>query len=138
MERLTDSQTWIVVFDKAFGGIKWWHFFLHPRFRHVFLVKDNRGYCLMVNSMSQALCIKEYPNSLCDFIQQELAQNPTAILQYTVHYHSHYRPSPIEPITCVSVAKRILGIRTRLFTPKRLYHELIRAGAVVIKPYSIT
>ena len=91
----------------------------------------------MVNSFAHVMAIREYPNTLDDILQQELLQNPTAILQMVVHYGSHYRPGFIEPLTCVSVAKRILGIRRRLLTPKQLYHELIRAGALVIKPYSV-
>lgn len=135
MERYTDSQTWFVIFDKCYGlKRRWW---LHRDFQHVHLLRDNRDFCLMVNSFAHVMAIKEYPNTLDDIIQQELAQNPTAILQYTVHYHSHYRHGFIEPLTCVSVAKRILGIRRRLLTPKSLYFELIRAGAMIIKPYTI-
>lgn len=84
------------------------------------------------------MAIREYPNTLEDIIAQELAQNPTAILMMTVHYGSHYKLMPLELLTCVSVAKRVLGIRSRLITPKGLYHELIKAGAVIIKPYCIT
>jgi hypothetical protein len=137
MERFTDNQTWYVVFDRNYGGLKWWHCFMNPKFRHVHLLKENRGHCLMVNSFAHVMAVREYPNSIVDIIQQELAQNPTAILQYTVHYGSHYKQSYIEPLTCVSVVKRILGIRSRLLTPKALYHELIRAGATVIKPYCV-
>lgn len=135
MERFTDSQTWLVVFDRCYGlKRRWW---LHPAFQHVHLLRDNRDQCLMVNSFAHVMAIREYPNTLEDILQQELLQNPTAILQYTIHYGSHYRPGFIEPLTCVSVAKRILGIRRRLLTPKQLYHELIRAGALVIKPYQV-
>lgn len=134
MERYTNSQTWYIIFDRAYTKRRWW---LHPQFQHVHMVRDNRDFALVVNSLSNAMAVTEYPNSLEDYINQELQQNPTAILQYTVHYHSHYRPAPIELLTCVSVAKRILGIRHGK-TPKGLYHELIRAGANVIKGYTIT
>lgn len=136
MERFTDSQTWLVVFDRAHGGMKWWHFLLHPSFRHIALWRDINGTAVCVNSLSHVMAIKEYPNSICDIVQQELKQNPTAILQYTVHYGSHYLAMPLEPLTCVSVAKRILGIRGPV-TPKGLYHELIKAGAIALKPYCI-
>lgn len=139
MERYADSQTWYAVFDRSYGGFKWWHCFLHPKFRHVHLFRENRGNTLVVNSFHHVMAVREYPNSLMDYMQQELAQNPTAILQLTVHYGSHYKSSPIEPITCVSVAKRLLGIRSRwVMTPKQLYHEMIKAGAVVLKAYCIT
>lgn len=137
MERYTESQTWVIVFDRCYGN-HWWKFLLHPAFQHVHLVKDNRDYALMVNSFQHVMAIKEYPNTLESFLTQEIQQNPTAILQYTVHYGAHYKPGYIEPLTCVSVAKRLLGIRSRLLTPKALYHELIKAGAIIIKPYTIT
>ena len=136
MERYADSQTWIAVFDRGYTGRKWWHCLLHPKFQHVHLLRDNRDYCLMVNSFLHVMAIREYPNTLEDILQQELAQNPTAVLQLTVHYSSHYRPAPFELLTCVSVCKRLLGIRYGR-TPKQLYHEMIRAGAIVIKPFAI-
>lgn len=137
IERFTDSQTWFCIFDRNYGGLKWWHLFLHPKFRHVYMVRDNRDFALVVNSLAHVMAVREYPNTLEDYMQQELAQNPTAVLQLTVHYGSHYRPAPLELLTCVSVAKRLLGIR-RGKTPKQLYHELIKAGALVIKPYCVT
>lgn len=136
MERFMESQTWIVVFDKCHGR-DWWTRFLHPKFQHVHMLRDNRDYCLMVNCFSHVLAVREYPNTLEDIVKQETLQNPTAILQYTVHYSSHYKKGYIEPLTCVSLAKRLLGIRSRLITPKALYHELIKAGAIVIKPYYV-
>lgn len=136
MERFTDSQTWIVVFDKCHGQA-WYRYFLHPKFGHVHLLREINGKCLMVNSFLHVLAVKEYPNTLCEMIQAEAERGVTAMVQFTVHYSSHYRPGYLEPITCVSVAKRILGIRRRLITPKALYHELIRAGALVIKPYVV-
>lgn len=137
MERYTDTQTWYAVFDKCHGR-HWWAHLLHKDFQHVHLLKDSRDNCLMINSFAHCMAIKEYPNTLVDIVQQEIAQNCTAILQMTVHYSSHYKHFPLEPLTCVSVAKRILGIRSRLVTPKALYHEMLRAGAIIVKPYCLT
>lgn len=137
MERYLDSQTWIVVFDRSYASLKWWHRLLHPQFQHCHLLRDNRDYCLLVNCFQHSFAIREYPNTLEDIVSQELEQNPTAILQMTVHYGSYYKQLPFELLTCVSVAKRLLGISTRVFTPKGLYHEMIRAGAIIIKPYTI-
>jgi hypothetical protein len=92
----------------------------------------------MVSSMAHVIAIREYPNSVFDIVQQEVAQDCTAVLQYTVHYGAHYKHAPLDILQCVSVTKRILGITTRCITPKSLYHELIRAGAIVIKPYCKT
>lgn len=136
MERYTDSHTYYIIFDRCFGR-HWWSHFLHPKFQHVHLVRESGDKTLMINSFAHVMAVREYPCSIESFIEQELAQNPTAILQYTVHYGSHYQPAPLELLTCVSVTKRLLGIR-KSKTPKGLYHELIKAGAFVIKGYTIT
>lgn len=111
---------------------------MHRDFQHVHLVRGSNGKALMINPFVHVMAIREYDNTIESFLLQEAEQNPTAILQLTVHYGSHYKPAPMELLTCVSVAKRILGIRNRLITPKALYHELIKAGAIIIKPYCIT
>jgi hypothetical protein len=138
LERFTETQNWVVVFDRSYGRA-WWKVFLHPRFQHVHCLRETAdGRTLMVSSMAHVMCVREYPNSLFDIVQQELGQNPTAILQYLVHYGSSYKHAPIDFLTCVSVVKRLLGITTGVNTPKQLYHELIRAGATVIKPFTVT
>ena len=134
MERYTDSQTYYVVFDRAHSK-HWISLFLHPRFQHVHLLRDNRDFCLLINSFAHCMAIREYPNTLEDILFQEAEPRPTPILQMTVHYGSIYKPAPIELLTCVSVAKRLLGIRTRCLTPRGLYKEMIKAGATVIIPY---
>lgn len=110
---------------------------MHPKFRHVHLLRDNRDHCLLVNCFQHTMAVREYPNTLEDIVAQELAQEPTAIVQLTVHYGAFYKPLPLELLTCVSIAKRLLCISTRVFTPKQLYHELVKAGATVIKPYTV-
>jgi len=136
LERYTESQTWYIVFDRCYGKA-WWKWFLHPKFQHVHVARENRGNTLVVSSMAHVIAVREYANSIEDYMAQELAQNPTAVLMMTVHYGSFYKHAPIEPLTCVSVVKRLLGIDTRCLTPKKLYHECIKAGATVIKPYCI-
>ena len=137
MERYTDSQTWYCVFDKAYGLKKWWQRFLHKDFQHVHLIRDNRDYCLMVNSMQHVMAVREYPNTLEDILAQEIEQSPSAILMMTVHYGSHYKHMPLEPLTCVTVAKRLLGINARAVqTPRSLYCEMLKAGATVIKGFT--
>lgn len=136
MERFTDSQTWVIMFSPSTSGLKWWHLLLHRQFRHVLLLREINGKCVVVNALAHVMAVKEYDMTVFEAMQREHG-NVTAILQYTVHYGAHYLPARIEPLTCVSVAKRLLGIRSRLITPKALYHELIRAGAIVLKPYTI-
>jgi hypothetical protein len=134
MERFCDSQTWIVIFDKTYGCREWWHWFMKPEFRHVHAVRDCEGRALMVNSFSHVLGVKLYDMTLESYVEQELALTPTAILSYTVHYGAHYKNAPIEFLHCVSVVKRLLGLRGWFITPEGLYKEMLRAGALVIKP----
>lgn len=134
LEKYSDSMTWYVIFSPSYTKRRWW---LHPKFQHVHVVRDNDDRALMVNSFAHVMAVREYPCSIESFITQEAEQGCTAILQHTVHYGSHYRPAPIELLTCVSVTRRILGI-SRGKTPKALYRELLKAGALVIKGYTIT
>jgi hypothetical protein len=79
-----------------------------------------------------------HPMTLEDVVKSELGRGVTAILSHTVYYGGIYKRSYIEPYTCVSAVKRVLGIRSRLFTPKALYFELLKAGALPIKHACIT
>ena len=142
MERLTNTQIYYVVFDKCHGK-EWWDWFLHPRFQHVRMYTasgggHNHSGHIAINPLAHTLSIADNAISVTDMISHEIEQGCTAVLQFTVHYGACYKYAHVEPLTCVSLAKRVLCIRRRwLLTPKALYHELIKAGAVVIKPYTI-
>lgn len=138
LERYTDSQTWYVIFDRSTGTRKWWSWFLHRDFQHVHVVRECGDSTLMINSFLHCMAAKEYPCDIFNFMQQELAQDPTAVLMITVHYGAHYKPMPLDLLTCVSVVKRLLCIRSRAITPMQLYRELLRAGATVVKPHCVT
>lgn len=134
LERFSESQTWVIVFDKCYSK-HWWKHLLHPAFQHVFLMRSIGDETLIVNSLSHITAISHSTASIEDYLAS--AQDCTAILMLTVHYGSHYKVAPMDILTCVSVAKRILGIRSHLITPYALYKELIRAGATIIKPFAI-
>ena len=134
-ERLTDSITWYVVFDRCHVG-RWWSRFLHPKFGHVHLWREAQDKSILVNPLSHAMCIRHCDQTIEQAIENEILHGCTAILQHTVHYGSFYRPKPLELFTCITVAKRLLCIN-KSTTPKQLYHEMIKAGATVIKPFTI-
>lgn len=138
MERFKDSQTWYVVFDTSTSG-NWWTRLLKKEFRHVLLWREIEGGCICINPLAHVFAVQYYANAkLDDMIRQELEQGCTAILSQTVHYSSFYHIQPIEPFTCVTVAKRMLGIRKRIITPFALYREMVKMGATIIKPFTIT
>jgi hypothetical protein len=134
-ERLTDSITWYVVFDQCHVG-RWWSKLLHPKFGHCYLWRQAADGSILINPLSHALCVRHCDQSIEDAIANEIAHNCTAVLCHTVHYGAHYKPRGIEIISCVTIAKRLLCIK-KSTTPKQLYFEMLRAGAQVIKPFTI-
>jgi hypothetical protein len=134
-ERLTESVTWYIIFDECHIG-RWWSKLLHPKFGHVHLWRQAGEQSILVNPLSHAMCVRHCDQTIDAAIQNEIASGCTAVLGFTVHYGSFYRPKPLEFLTCISIAKRILCIN-KSTTPKQLYHELIKAGAQVIKPFTI-
>lgn len=119
--RFSGSQTWIVAFSA--DAPKWWQRFLRDGFKHVRLFKQEGGIYYMFDPLYHAFVFTDY---------SELPSNHTYLVK-VVHYSEHYKPMPIEPLTCVSFAKRVLCIRDRwIITPYQLYKELLKAGAFVI------
>lgn len=137
MEKFSESQTWYVVFNKTRGAHRWWKIFLHKDFGHVYAIRESNGGSLLYNYLQHATAISNYDEPVESIIAREIDGGVTAVLALTVHYSSHYLPTPIEILTCVNATKRLLGIRKRIYTPKGLYHEMIKAGAHILKPYCI-
>lgn len=136
MQRFEESQTWLVVFDRSYGAPEWWKFLLHRDFKHVrmYQVLDD-GY-IAADSLRHVMCVRSISKNDTDVIATEARS--TAILCATVHYSGIYKKAPIEIMTCITVAKRILGIHGRwIWTPRGLYRELLKSGAKVVKPWTI-
>lgn len=141
MERPTETQTWFVVFDRSHGRNAWWKPFTHKKFQHVYLFREFREFrelTMQFNPLSHLTAIMVHDVGVMDVINGEIERGVTAILSYTVYSGAVYKTAHLEPHTCVSAVKRVLGLRSRLITPKALYHELIKAGAHVVKPYCVT
>lgn len=133
-ERFTESQTWYVVFNPSHGRF-WWSNLVNSKFQHVSMWREVEGGCIHINPLSHTIMVQFYAGSLEWFIKQELEQHCTALLSQTVHYGMLYQPSPVEIMSCVSVAKRLLGIRKRIYTPYGIYKEMLKMGAKIIQPY---
>ena len=43
---------------------------------------------------------------------------------------------PLSLMYCVTVAKRLLGLRSFAITPKQLYRAMIKRGAIEVFPYT--
>jgi hypothetical protein len=135
--RLTDSITWYIVFDKC-RGRHWTSRFLHKDFQHVLLWRAAGEGSILVNPLSHACFIGHCEESVEDQLKNEALHGATAILSMTVHYGSHYKLYRPSLFTCVTIAKRILCLKSWRFTPRQLYTECIKAGAEIIKPWCIT
>lgn len=128
MERYTASQTWYVVFDRTTQR-KWWSLFLDRDYGHVSLWLGCDDGCVWVNPLSHCVAIKRFESPVEEMLRQEAEQKPTAILARTVNYGMLWKPRLAEPLTCVSVAKRVLGVGGFVFTPKQLHRKLLTIGA---------
>jgi hypothetical protein len=134
-ERLVDVVTYYVVFDRCHVG-RWWSKLLHPQFGHCYLWRQAGDGSILINPLSHALCVRHCDQSIEQAIENELLHDCTAIVAHTVHYGAFYKPKGLEILSCVSIAKRLLCLNNGR-TPKQLYHETIKAGGNVIKPFTI-
>lgn len=135
-ERFNDSITWYVCFDTHLGEPFISQRLLNKKFRHVYLWRQAGEQSILVNPLAQSLCIRHVDQPIEKAIENELLHGVTAILQYTVHYASHYKPRLIRPMYCVSIVSQILCIDGAI-TPYGLYKGLNKAGCSVIKAYTI-
>lgn len=128
MERFTESQTWFVVFDGSTER-RWWNLFLAKDWRHVLLWRQAEEGVICINPLSHVMAVRWMPGKVEHYIQQEIEQQCTAVLSLTVHYSMVYDKQLLDWVSCVSIAKRILGIRKRVVTPYGLYKAMLKAGA---------
>lgn len=128
MERFTDSRTWYVCFTPS-GVKRWWNLFLSTPFQHVALFTEVEGGVMCINPLAHCMAIKIYPGNIKDYLCG-------IVLSRTVHYGMLYQKMPLMPMTCTTVACRILGIKKRILTPKGLYNEMVAAGANIVSPYN--
>lgn len=121
-----ESQTWYVCFASSTVS-PWYAKLLHPMYRHVYLLSEVEGGVLYVDCMRHALAVSVRPGKIEEYLGNG------AVLCRIVHYGMLYKPAPIRMLSCVSIALMLLGINKRIFTPRGLYKELKRAGALVIR-----
>jgi hypothetical protein len=131
------TRTWYLVYHHR-EPYRWWTNFLEPGFRHVELTRP-LYYGPGVNDVGWLNVLPTF-----EMLDIELSGNPTppwvrcpdstvqkvtgARLLTTLH-----TPIDLGPVTCVSIAKAMLGIRAFwVKTPYQLYKFLKKRGGVVI------
>lgn len=107
----------------------WWLTLLRPGFRHCFVaLEDPRGWIICDPLKDRIeLGVLELPASF-DLAGFYAAQGHRVLLGRTAQHDRGRRRFGIAPLTCVVVAKRLLGVHAPwVHTPWQLFRHLTRA-----------
>ena len=123
MGSLTSSA--YVVFSKQ-TDLLWLHA-LKDGYRHCFvLLNDGKGW-LSLDPMLHHMELKAHRHLDVDFDLPAWLENTGLIVVPASLDYSKKCPAPLSFLSCVSVAKRVLGIHNRfIITPYQLYKHLTR------------
>ncbi len=118
----------VVVFSST--GEHWIHSWLHPQFKHVAVVVAGDRSWIAVDWRLGWPVVGVVADLEVDLVQRYEDAKHTVLTVDIPHdaRHSESRPWPIGLLTCVTFAKRFLGIRAPfVVTPWSLYRYLARA-----------
>lgn len=112
----------LVVFTD--GWEIWWLRLLRPGFRHVMVALYRPGHWVVVNPLAHRMTLDIVPEAAgTDLAAWFRAQGHTVV--ETTTRRPPRQQAPWAPLTCVEVAKRLLGLRARwVLTPYALYRAL--------------
>lgn len=117
---------WFVGFGNA-SHRWWWTRLLRKGFEHVNLYRFDGGETIVVCETIYGLRVEKFNATPLDFEEN-------VMLSYVPEYSAKKR-KPVS-VSCVGVAKSILGIHSMLiFTPSQLHDYLLKHGAQIVKPY---
>lgn len=122
------TEPWYLIFpsrDALTGGPAWWQRLLHPGYPHVWACRaagDNAT--LVVNHTGLTLQLAVMPMPLLPFVKQKADEQRARVICALA--------APVDPtealrgpMTCVEVAKALLGIRAPwIITPYQLARHL--------------
>jgi hypothetical protein len=124
---LTDGAvtTWVVVFQDHYdGNNRKWDFLTKKGFRHCYAMCMTDFGWLVVDPLSSWLEIHVIKEGKGDLIAQAKSDPLSSGLLVTRVMKRKYLPRYL-PMTCVSVVKSLLGLKSRAFTPYGLYKHLM-------------
>lgn len=119
---------------------RWFHRFLHKKFRHVYLATPIQGgdKTLLIEPLQWGVRVDEIAAPVDQYIQAAAEGRGNAILHYVAGNANIDRYIPRGLFTCVTAAKSLLAVEGArgVITPLALYKELLIRGATVIKPFA--
>lgn len=104
---------------------------LKAGFRHVFVAKRQRGGWITIDPLASRMEVEFHPlEPEADMVGWFLSRGHTVASLRVVPRQPARPRMPIMPLTCVSVAKQVLGIRAPLVqTPWQLFRHVTERGA---------
>ena len=124
---------WIVAFHDGPVHPEWWGRFTQDKFRHISLFTFTHGAWVLIDPRLSMLDMRIMSKDEIDTYVASINVTGGHFLRCPVGVVRCRLPFSI--FYCVTVAKRLLGIRSTAITPKQLYRFLVRRGAVPVFEY---
>lgn len=124
---------WIVAFHDSPAHPEWWGRFTRSKYRHISLFTYTHGAWLLIDPRLSMLDVRVMSKDEIDTYIAAINVTGGHFLRCTVGVVRCRLPFTL--LYCVTVAKRLLGIRSNAITPKQLYDFLVRRGAVPVFEY---
>lgn len=107
----------------------WWLKFLKPRFRHCYVLFQDRWQWVSIDPLSHCTQIDFHSHVHSGFDLPAWLRGQGMIVVETQTKEPPRKCAPFMVFTCVEAVKRVLGIhRRRIVTPWQLYQYLTRKG----------
>lgn len=117
------GKTWVAFTGKT--ELQWLRI-LKRGFRHCFVVLHDGKRWISLDPLASHTLLTVHDDIPCDFeLTTWLRRQAGCRVVPTAVNHSHKKPAPVAPFTCVELVKRAIGLHKRfIFTPWQLYRHL--------------
>lgn len=112
----------LIVFGDSTG--LWWLRWLRPGFRHCFVAAECRLGWVVIDPAAHGVGLSVLPPMSADELGAWYRQHDLTVVECRIAPRIK-RKFPLAPLTCVELAKRVVGIRTPLVvTPWQLFRSI--------------